>query len=1142
MLSTTDKLIAAIALIVWLVLTWIASVMLGLKSPDVWIFRGGLALLGIIGVAGFLYLRSRSGGRPAAPKGAAKGPIGQVFREAGAKLQRSRKGTLESMPAFVMLGEAGSSKTTTIVRSGLEPELLAGHAFEENVVTPTREVNIWFARDTLFIDPSGGLLDDPQRRAALIANAAPARLGSVFGRKQQAPRAAVVCVDCGLFAAGGGSQAVEQKAAQLRDQLGDICNRLGISLPVYVLFTKFDRIAHFAEFVRNLSREEAADVFGVGLPIQATADGGIYAHDASQRVHTAMHDLFGRLVTRRPEVLGREHEGATLASIYEFPREFSKFRGLVSQFLVELCKPSQLRANPFLRGFYFTGVRAVVVSEAAAAPARVRAAEAPGFGSEATRLFHMPAGTPTPEPVSPVARKVPEWVYLPRIFPEILLRDTSALKASTASTKVALWQRLLLGSAAALALIYVIGATVSFFNNRALVARGTQAAEAASAAQVGADGVSLDGLRQLDALRASLAEIRGYRRDGVPMSLRWGLYSGEDAYPHLHRSYFGAFRRALLAGSHESILETLTRATADSGADPRHVYSSLKAYLITTSHPQKSELPFLADVLRGHWAGTRKPDNERSELAWKQFAFYGDVLLEGNPLPSLSRPDDAAVDRGRDYLARFAATDAIYMAMLGEAAQRRPPIKLSDLYPGSGDVIASTYTVPAAFGKPGWDFMQKAMRAPDRYFSGERWVLGDRAIAALDRVKLEQDLKTRYYADFLKHWREFVRSTSVLRYASIPDAATKLSKLSSNQSPLLGAMCIVSENTAVDVPEVASVFQPAQQVTPAGCRERLGSPGNQPYMDNLIKLQASLQQVAATPGPQGEMFRMQAGSDATNAQVATRQVAQNFRIDQEGQMHAMVGKLLEDPIKHVQAVLQGAPKGELNGKAKQFCAQVRSLTSKYPFNPKAQQEASLAEVGALLAPGSGALWQFYETDLKALLTRQGNDFMPNPAAPMKLNPAFVSFMSRMASASDLFFRGGSKEPKFDFTIRLVPTEGVESAQLTMLGQRMQGRGPQKFAWPGSAQDVRLAAKFAGGSDINYPPPPPGLWSVFRFFEDAERWEPAGAEWIVQKSLFDSRGQPVTVGGGRPATVRLAVDTPVFRPGSLAFACVADAAR
>jgi type VI secretion system protein ImpL len=1149
MLTSTEKWITGGALAVWLMLAWILGAGLALRGRDLWIFRGGLAALGLAGAGGFVLLRSRSGGGGTpAPKAAARGPIGQLFREAAGKLQRSRKGAPESLPAFVVLGEAGSAKTTTIVRSGLEPELLAGQAFEENVVTPTRDVNIWFARDTLFIDPAGGLLDDPQRRAALIASLTPGRLGSVFGRKASAPRAAVVCVDCGLFTGGAGSQAVQARAAQLREQLGEICQRLGISLPVYVLFTKLDRVGYFAEFVRNLSREEAADVFGIALPMGESGGNTVYSHEASQRMHSALNEMFARLVMRRPEMLEREHDGTALSPIYEFPREFSKFRSLVSQFLVELCKPSELHANPFLRGFYFTGVRAVVVSEVAAAPARARAAEAPGFSADATRLFHSPSYAPVASPAAPVSRKVPEWVYLPRIFPEILLRDTAALSTSTASSKVALWQRVLLGSAAVLALLYIVAATVSFFNNKALVERGLQAGQAASVAQIGPEGISADDLRQLDTLRASLAEIRSYRRDGVPMSLGWGLYAGEDAYPHLHRAYFGAFLRSLLSGSHESILATLTRRTTYPNTPPKDVYDALKAYLITTSHPHKSQLPFLANVLRQHWAGARKVDDQRMELAWKQFAFYGEVLPEANPLPSLARPDEIAVEKGREYLARFAATDAIYNAMLLEAGQRRPPIRLADFYPGSGEVIESKYTVPAAFGKPAWEFVQNAVKTPERYFTGEEWVLGERALRALDRVKLGQELRTRYQNDFLRHWREFIRGTRVMSYGSLADAANKLTKLAGNQSPLLGSLCLASENTVVDVPEIKDVFQPPQQVTPPGCKSVLGGSGNQSYMEALIKLQAAVAQFAANPGPAGEAHRAQANAEAVNALITTAQVARSFSTDRGGDVDLKTRRLLEDPITNVQRLLKVDVAGPVNAAAKQFCATVRPLTAKYPFSPRASQEATLQEVAALLRPGEGTLWQFYERELKAVLTRQGNEFVVNPSAPMKFNPAFLTSLSRMAALSEMFFREGAKEPKFDFSVRLATGEDVQSLQMHILGQtvRLGPKVAQKLTWPGKASDVRLTPKFTGGSEFEAPMTDPGLWAPFRFFGEFSGWEPApGSEYLLSRNLNLGTRQIYVPNTNRPVVLRLLVDAAgaqMFRPGSLAFSCVAEAAR
>src|SRR5207248_6435689 len=46
-------------------------------------------------------------------------------------------------------------------------------------------------------------------------------------------------------------------------------------------------------------------------------------------------------------------------AVYRIPREFWKLRkqGVIIPFLLELCRPFQVGAAPFLRGFYFTGFR-----------------------------------------------------------------------------------------------------------------------------------------------------------------------------------------------------------------------------------------------------------------------------------------------------------------------------------------------------------------------------------------------------------------------------------------------------------------------------------------------------------------------------------------------------------------------------------------------------------------------------------------------------------------------------------------------------------------------------------------------------------------------------------------------------------------
>ena len=140
-----------------------------------------------------------------------------------------------------------------------------------------------------------------------------------------------------------------------------------------------------------------------------------------KRLTKAFDEIFYSLAERRILLLPREHEGDKLPGIYEFPRELRKLRTLLVQFLVDLARPSQLGTNPFLRGFYFTGVRPVVVDDVIAAQAvPVEVAEA-AFDGGATQIFR---GVGSHVQAAPVAvrsggsRRMPQWVFLTSLFNE----------------------------------------------------------------------------------------------------------------------------------------------------------------------------------------------------------------------------------------------------------------------------------------------------------------------------------------------------------------------------------------------------------------------------------------------------------------------------------------------------------------------------------------------------------------------------------------------------------------------------------------------------------------------------------------------------------------------------------------------------
>ena len=1152
---TLVYLITGIVVVVYLALVWILGGVLQLKSPDIWVFRGGLALIGIGAAAAFIWWRrsrAAAGGGTQEPLDPSN-EVDALMRDAETRLAAARvpKGSrLANFPLILLVGESGSAKTTILVNSGLEPELLAGQVYQDNNIVPTRSANIWFTRNTIFAEAGGKLLADQGLRTRAIRRCRAGKLSTVAGTGEQAPRAAVVCFDAERFTQPGAAETLAAMGRNLHDRLMEVSSMLGINFPVYVLFTRTDRLPFFREYVRNLSNEEATQVVGATLPLSAPQAAGIYGEQQGARVSAAFDRLFRSLCDARCELLAREGDAATLPSTYEFPREFRKLRGAVVQFLVDLCRPSQLTTAPFLRGFYFSGVRPVTVDEFAPAAAAVEQA-APGGPSDATGIFR--AGQRAQAPVAQRvtgSRRVPQWLFLSHLFNDIVLEDRVALAQSSSSTRTSFARRVLLACAAGLCLILAAGFLTSWLRNRGLETRTIEAARGISASEsTGLDLPSLDALQRLDTLRQTVAELGTYEREGAPLSMRWGLYAGSDLYPEARSAYFNNFRKLLFGQTQLDILGSLERLPSTPGPQDEYgpAYGTLKAYLITTSHHQYSTQAFLAPVLMRHWSAGRTVDPQRSQLAQTQFEFYASELKESNPFATDN--DGAAIEHGRRYLAQFAGTERVYQNMLGDAGKSNPPIQFNRKFPGSAEVVVDTKEVAGAFTKGGWSFMKDALRHPDKYFSGEQWVLGDQATANFDRAKLEQQLHDHYVGDYIAQWRAYLKAATVARYMGIPDAAKKLNLLAGNQSPLLALFWLASQNTAVDDPKVVAALQPVQMVVPPASVDRYIAAPNQAYMSALTALQTSLEQIASQPGPVNEGAAGAVLNNAVNAKAAERAIAQAFPPDPDAKIDSTAQKLLEDPITYVEALLRTLGPAELNGKGKALCTQMRPVLSKYPFTPGATQQATLADVNGILHKPDGALWAFYDANLQRLLPKQGATYVAASAGGINLNPAFVAFFNRWAALGDALYGGGSADPHLTYALKPVVSEGIESLTLRLDGQVLTTSGgtgaAKQFTFPGTAtREAKASVKF-GGTDLGWSDND-GLWAVFQFFEEADRWVPSGGAYQLEWTVRAGK-KAMTLPSGKPLTVRFELNMggapPVFQKGYLSqLGCVADVAR
>ena len=307
------------------------------------------------------------------------------FLELAALLQLGFDAGRDGAAPVVVLGPEGSTKTTVIVHSGLEPELLAGEVYHGDAIGPTPGVNLWYTHHTVLLEAGGKLAAGGKQWDRLIRRIRPRRLKATLTGRPQAARAAVVCFSCEELLKPRSVQAVPTAARELRARLTELAQRFGVRLPVYVLFTRADRIPYFGEFAHQLSRDEAHEVLGATLRWPGRTTAGLYADREFQRLNAAFDRLLAALAAKRLDLLARETETERQAGGYEFPRELRKTVPSTIQFLVDLCRPSQLDVSPVLRGFYYAGVRAVVVSDGGVA-ATPRAGGAGGGRIAATQV------------------------------------------------------------------------------------------------------------------------------------------------------------------------------------------------------------------------------------------------------------------------------------------------------------------------------------------------------------------------------------------------------------------------------------------------------------------------------------------------------------------------------------------------------------------------------------------------------------------------------------------------------------------------------------------------------------------------------------------------------------------------------------
>ncbi len=994
-----------------------------------------------------------------------------------------------NLPAFLIVGPPGSGKTSVMLHSGLEPELLAGQVYQGARVAPTATLNIWLARQVVFIEISAPFATDVNALKAIVKQLKPRGIGQAL-RKTHPPRGVLLCMNQEQVAETAVPAEITALARPWNECLSLVAAGLGIQLPVYVLLSKLDGMTGFAEFVSNLGVRECGQALGAATrPFNAAADGA-YAEETSRVVNQHFSSVAFALCEGRLPLLRRELNPARIAVGYQFPREFQKLQKNLVQFLVELGRPSQLQVSPFLRGFYFCGTRNVVVDRPgkqtiadAAQPDRTGTLDATTVLSpEQIRLqMAAPLGGGLPR----AANEVTEWLFLPSVFEGVLLKDRTAHSVSSSSSRTNRLRTAACAILGVLGLAIAAAFTVSYASNRRLEKDLVLAAKG-----LADPSPELSAWKRLERMRQPVQRLIDYRSH-TPRFMTWGLYPGKDLLGPAQVIYCSSVKSLVLQPLVLKITNDLATVRT-AGADPSSSFVALKTYMMMTTHPQYADETFLTGQLLETWQKTPGAAGgaEPRQLLPKVLQLYASLLsVHDYQTACLCQSDPNMIGTAQEYLRSHYDQ---YQSLLQYAGRGIGAVNYDVLYPN--EAVHDSTTVPAWFTIRGWEKMREALDHPAEFLKTDTWVLGGSGeFKPEDPSARAGEYRTRYIAEYQQAWKKYLESASIVPYHNLPDAVAKLEIMSNRRSHLLRLIGLATEHTG-SIGAMKDMFQPTSAVAPT-TQDFLASD----YLTSLERLKTKLSR-AAEAGLAHDKDLEEARTAANDAEDSTNKLAASFK----GETDQAVKHILLEPITSVHQLLGRQSADAVNGAGKNLCAAFPADT--FPFNPRSQRRATLDQIHRLFDRQGGEMWPLYEQSLRDSVIC-GDTCLEKPSPKFKVQPRFLAFFNSLYQWDRLLESGGQLG-RISLSLRALKFNQLKSLNLAIDDQHFSlqaGGDARNIIWDlNSSQRLSLDGEFDSGTAHElFSPESAGRWALFEWLFNSESGY-AGEFYWVPKSGTTTR--------------------------------------
>ncbi|MFH1144465.1 MAG: type VI secretion system membrane subunit TssM, partial [Candidatus Eisenbacteria bacterium] len=836
------------------------------------------------------------------------------------------------LPWYMIIGPPAAGKTTLLQQSGLNYPYMDPTRSRSSVrgVGGTRNCDWWFADEAVILDTAGRYVlpveaDDTAEWLAFLD-----LLKRHRGRK---PLNGLLVGISIADLIGASDEELDNHAHRIRSRIDELIQRLGITFPVYVVFTKCDLIRGFVEFFGDLSKAERAQ------PLGATIAREHAQRQAAEEIFKAELDrLLGALVGARRERLAQVQAPEARPEVYFFPLQIEAARERLARFLEHLFRKNPYQDAPIFRGFYLTSG-----TQEGRPIDHVIHALFRGFGV---------GDTEDRVPVEPSQKKS---YFIEQVFSKIAFPDRNLAGPSAAGERRRRAGRVKAFAAGTFILglftLALIGLSAS---NRGLISSVRTLSGDVWSAQAG-QNFTLGDLRTMDRLRGQILTSERRGGAGLRAAFLW-TYQGDPVEERGANLLLGALHRQALEPAVPMLLGQLGRESAGGFFKTYELYRTWKVLQDPAARLADAESALrAAAVLGDHWHAqfAEGTVEECRTLLHQQLLFAVDhPRARVEMLPPI-RSRDAGLEAS--VLSRMRnqwTVEGLYPALQAAAG----PLAEISVAAASGEGLAGGSPVAALYTKAAWTGPIKA------FFEDLERVRTDPSLRdafGYEPPSLQDGLLERYARDYESAWIALMRSALPSGGRGAQETQLFLDRAASPESPIVRLLKTVDENTVFEnaprpMERLAESFGPVHDFVASGNVLRRAfnlvdkeKKPSEEYRNlvNALKERFAELRASSDPGRAKESLELKSwidkglpGGDAVSTAMAT---------------------LLKTPA----AIIEGTVRADLGADMQTSWRQVHrefqgTLANRYPFSTDAE-DASLEDFVAFFGP-DGTFWRYYK--------------------------------------------------------------------------------------------------------------------------------------------------------------------------------------